>query len=61
MDKYTERLFDNTKNKLDEIYSLVEDYANELSSLQDKYDSLEKDYEELEKDFEYYKINLDER
>lgn len=46
MDRAVERLFDDSKNKIDEIYSLVEDLTNELSDLQDKYDISEKEKED---------------
>lgn len=61
MDRATERLFDDSKNKIDEIYSVIEDLILENNSLQENYDELEKKYNDLEEDFEYYKINLQER
>ena len=61
MDRSIERLFDDSKNKIDEIYSIMEDLILENNILQENYDELEKKYNDLEEDFEYYKINLQER
>lgn len=61
MDRSIERLFDDSKNKIDEIYSVIEDLILENNTLQENYDELEKQYNDLEEDFEYYKINLQER
>lgn len=58
MDKYIERLFDNNKNNLDEIYNIVEDLINELSDLQDKYIVLEKQKEDLEDELAKLKLKL---
>lgn len=61
MDSAIERLFDDSKNKIDEIYSIMEDLILENNTLQENYDELEKKYNDLEEEFEYYKINLQER
>lgn len=56
MDRAIDRLFDDSKNKIDEIYSVMEDLILENNTLQENYDELEKRYNNLEEEFETYKM-----
>ena len=56
MDSAIERLFDDSKNKIDEIYSEMEDLILENKSLQEDLNELQKKYDDLEDEFETYKI-----
>jgi predicted nucleic acid-binding Zn-ribbon protein len=65
MDRNIERMFDNTKSSLDDIFNeigrledIITDKDNEINRLQTEYIQLENDYSDLQEQYENLREQL---